>query len=610
MCKRAIECGTWLLLVLPAWLGAAATPPLHTLTLRFEQPVACTMEWLAVGPEGLRSVGRESLAATPSSRLEVPPDARLFRIRRQAAAPWTAALAAVVSGEVKVPPAVNGGELLVVLSPHRVLPARLAISGPSWSGEIDVPDSRVIERSGLASGSYEISAIYAGEERFRLRAVDVGRGESSDEVPLELPEVGAVRLGAVPELCSRDAGIVLGKEPTDAAQEPGRRIRARLSEQCSIEIAGLVPGTYFATLEDESGDHVFAAAEARVQTDRISEAPLVPVEVRVVGRVHTHGGRPVSGVRLSARFRDHETSSPVSRDGTLALRVPATGTWDLSLDSEGGPELWFQRVHLRPGDNPVDIETLAAELRLSIRRADGKPIEEPVDVSVEPFNDLGGWNLTYLPEQLPVVEIDGLGAGRYSVYAATPSGLYSPGNTPFELSEAEPTARVDLALEKPALTIHLKNMRGEPVWGQLAVGPMTTYAQRTAGVFMLPSLPRGEPMSISPREGLPICRRVPAGDELELTVQSGHESLVLLFPGRKDKPYLQLEGLPESDCPVDLEGSVPRDSVQQSGGVGEIIEGLPAGRYTILTEDGQRVSATVPGPPVTILPSVAVKSAE
>lgn len=593
--------------------ASLALAPLVVLPVRGDQPemevrfsasASGSLEWLVVQTDGLHTLERTHFSVERDLSLKVPVKAGLLRILREGVSPVTLELPGGDDLSLEVPPARPGGAALFVLADEPVLPDALELSGESEVRSLDVPKSGIVAASGLAPGSYELSAVYSQGRSIRLRSVQIREGESTDLAPLSLPAVGALKLSVDRPLCALHLNVLIRPLTTDGAESKTEPLRGELSDACSEAVTGLFPGRVLSTLEDGE-DHVYAAAEAKIESQKITDAKLAPVVVSIAGRIVTPAGAPVSSARVAATIRTRQTSRKIETttagDGSFDLRLPATGAWTLAVGESFLDKAAWKTVQVVPGVNRVNIRVPVIGVDLTIRRADGKEIREPVVVSVDGEGPGNRVARVFQPKDLPDVAIHGLKPGRYRAYAVS-KDLYTRGEMSFELTAATPSAHLEALLERPPLTVYLTDAQGEPVRGRIDVGEMTHYGQRVPGIFTLPELPKDTRLQIVPGSGVPICRRVPAGDEIHVVVETGSESLALLFPGRKDWPYVELEGLPESDCPVPLE-SLHAGSVEAAGSRGELIKGLPAGRFTVITEDGQRISADVPGPPVTVLPA-------
>ena len=551
--------------------GGGALPPEVTLELRPARAVAletewggaeATVEWRAIGWGGTTLLARRRLAVPERATLPVADEARLLRFHAEGRSPVSVFVPGGAPGRaLRVPRAAPGGEILGILPSHAIAPQAVDLVAPTARVEIALDPWRVFVVRGLAPGSYAVAPRYRGGVSGRPHGVVVRAGRTSELLPLPFPEPGAVVLFAGPDLCGGDqlplrlwvrrAGAEGGEGPagataTETIDDP----------PCDRELDGLEEGEYEAGLARLGGageaDEVLSTARFQVARGHQTKVAFVPT-VSVGGRVSFGPDRPAVGVTLAFQSDSGAWTARTDEDGDYAVRLGDPGEYTVSVQAAGGlPSVWFTR-RLDGGTQREDFALSEAALHVRVTQPDGAPPEEAVELAVT------GTDGKRIAGELPpgreeAVRFVGLDFGEYVVTASTPSGLTSQYPAQATLSAEGPVAEVEVVLGRHEGLLEVVDEDGAPVEPSQVRAGAAPLVPVAPGMYRLGGVPVGERLKLRAEGYAPVCRVLRPSDlpNLRLVLARASETLTIHFAPHLPWESGLLEGLPGSDCPVEL----------------------------------------------------------
>jgi len=176
--------------------------------------------------------------------------------------------------------------------------------------------------------------------------VNVAEGDTTELLPLTLPEVGGVVLQADPEVCSGAVDLRLRRTVGTRSTriEEVARTDVSAADTCRWPFEGLRPGRYEATLQS-ARKRLLSNVGFEVAAHQIVPALLSSPRVEVTGRVTVGGGKPPVPLWLLFTPREGLGEWPVETEA------------DGSFEAEGG---------IRSGDGSLRITGTQAESGMAL----------------------------------------------------------------------------------------------------------------------------------------------------------------------------------------------------------------------------------------------------
>jgi hypothetical protein len=194
----------------------------------------------------------------------------------------------------------------------------------------------------------------------------------------------------------------------------------------------------------------------------------------------------------------------------------------------------------------------------------------------------------------------GIGFGTYTVAAFSRSGLVSRTVERVTLTEADPTAVLELTVGQRPLQLEVRDDVGNRIPGASAFAVNRLLSRDNDGLFAADTVPAGERIEISAPGFIPTCVLAgrEAGSQVARLLPQGSERARITLLGSPGGPVGMLEGLPGSECSVGLSGFrlVNVSELSEDQQMFEII-GLPRGQFWFRVEaQAPAMLLDVPGP--------------
>lgn len=571
-----------------------------------------TVEWRRPEEGASTLVARRKVVA---SQLELPVarQERLLRVLRVDASPVTfvVPLDAPERVELTLPSPRPGGELFARTPGRAVEPESYLVVGAAGEMRMRPNEMGYLSMTGLSAGGYRLIPMYRGGLAAPGIDFEVQQGETTEVLPISLPQVGGLQVTiAAQELCpppQSDRPLLLELIRIEYSQEGHSQQNHRVGEwsvdaDCMVQIDGLIPGQYRATLSAAGKENGIphGLARAEVPPDGVAEVLLRQSEVRVEGRVLLQDGNSPSSAVVTFDQDGRSVRVETGAAGDYSIDLPVPGAWVVNVSgTRYTPALHLER-RFDPGVHHLDIEIPGGMLVLRVDRADGAAIEEAVQLQ---FTKGSRWGGVLVPDDLPTATILGVELGEYEVIATTASGWGTRRPVAFEIRDEDPYATVDLLLERVAARLVLLDPSGARVGGAMVrVDDMAGYSEDSSepGSFVLPGVAEGRRLVVEPPAGWsPQCVISRPGGEQRVTLEPGPHSLLVVLRDGSSSLRGSLSGLPGSDCPIGLHHFAPVTALVE-GSSGIELHGLPAGQFVLETAGGASIPLTVPGPPVVI----------
>lgn len=589
--------------------------PARPIRLLRESPGELTVEWRR--PERDRSELLARREPTPGELdLPVARQERLLRILREGASPVTLVVPADAPPrtELRLSSAGSGGELFARSPGRSIQPEKYLVVGAMGETTIFPTGTGYLSAPGLRRGGHRLIPIYRGGIVASGIPFEIQRGETTELLPMPLPVVGGLHVTvADQELCPPrpDRPLLLELIRVELTQQGRSEQYHRVGgwsvdSGCVVQVDGLVPGQYRATLSPAGAQNGEPLSFARVEVlpDGVAQVLLQQSAVRVEGRVRLRGGDTPKWAVLTFNHDGTTMMVEAGADGDYSIDLPVPGDWIINVSGTRYTPAHHLEHRFEPGFHQLDIEIPGGALVFRVERADGAAIDEVVQLQ---FTEGSRWGGFLVPDDLPEATILGLQPGEYEVVATTPSGWGTRRPVGFEIREDDPHAAVDLLLERTAARLVLVDPSGARVAGAMVrVDDMSGYAEDSSepGLFLLPGVGEDRRLLVEPPPGWsPQCvLSRPGGERRVMLAPAGHSLLVVLPEGWRSLRG-SLSGLPGSDCPIGVHHFAPV-TVQVDGRTAVELHRLPGGHFTLLTQAGESIPLIVPGSPVVIDPPV------
>jgi len=497
-----------------------------------------------------------------------------------------------------------GGELFARLESRRFSPATLRIEGATDTVELDLPPHLRISAPGLQPGLHRLIAVYAGGIEQPAGEVEVAQSATTELLPVELEPVGAVDLALDEQLCRErhgNASLEVWSVESEERSTSRRLVhQGVVSEaECAIWLAGLRPGSYQLALRQPTPERRVESAGVEVAASRVTSVVLGSPMVVVDGRVLAGDDEPVPEVVLGFQRGPSRTRAVADADGRFQVVLPEAGDYTVWINfGEHMPAGTFQRS-FSSGRQETELRLEGGVLHLEVRREDGEPIDTWFQVFLSFDGSERAGILSPVEDERYVVL--GLAPGDYRVSAAVPGGWVSEA-VELGLDAENPVAHAELILRHRELTLRVLDDGGRPLVGAEVRSGSTLPAEKPpGGVFDLPAAAAGEPVYVDGPPGYSaVCRRAPGEGEIVVRLAPAPHTAVVVL-GEHSGAGITIVDLPGADCPYPL-GLLDLRRTRAAGVPALEIAGLPAGRFTFVTAEGEGVVLQVPGPPVTLLP--------
>jgi hypothetical protein len=561
--------------------------PARTVTLEASWAgLETAVEWRALvkGAPGTVLIARQSVLVGDRLTLPVAMRPRVLRLRPRGASPISLYLPEPEGSSpltLRLPAPAPGGEVFGMLPAHAFTPAALEVTAGATTLTAEPDSRRVFRASGVRAGPATLVPRYRGGVRGKRRSLVIPPGQTVELLPLDLPEPGAVSLLAAPEVCAREflpALLSLRRVAEGGGLEPAVVEQAVREPPCQRELEGLEEGTYEAALV-RSGEkpEILASSRGHVfRGERLALALAAP-EVRVSGRITFGEDRPAAGLSVRFELEEQTWTTQADENGEYAMSLGAEGEYGISVRTAAGlPSASFSR-RFQKGAQRADFELAETTVSIRVGRSDGAPIEEEVQLALTSKAGqrlAAAWSPTSENETLFV----GLDFGEYWVTGATPSGLASSSAERVDLTAEQPVAEVEIVLDRHDGRLKVVDEAGVPLPAEVLAGdrPLTPQGN---GSFRLAGIAMGERLRVLAPGYVPVCRRLQPQDlpELRVVLPSPTDRLTLHFAA--DLPWGSglLQGLPGSDCPIEI---TELEFAEQTGADRTtVVVRLPRGRF-------------------------------
>ena len=374
--------------MLSIWLAAVAVVlqqgATRTVEIWSESSVAVRIEHLTIDSSGAARVTdeRRLSVGAPFVLTYESGEGRYVRFSYEGVSPRTyAATELTALKRLRLPDALPGGELLLILPPAAVRPSAFEINGPRVH-TLHPGDAGHLSLSGLPAGSYRVVPVYDGGIEGRARTYDVQAARTSiGAIPVET--VGAARVIAARAVCDVATEVrVTMRLPAPSREDgtgaPPRRAHIAASDapRCDMTFAGLPPGSFQISYGNTDGTIAGAVFEVEPQT--VTDVSVESPPVRVSGRV-TLNGRPMPGVAL--RFLSSGAMKVARTDaaGYFAVALESAGTYRIHGSSDEGMLGHIERAAFVEGSNAHDIALAGGTMRVELTGWDRRT---PVNITV------------------------------------------------------------------------------------------------------------------------------------------------------------------------------------------------------------------------------------
>ena len=357
----------------------------RTVEIRSDAPAAVTVEHLTIDTDGKAHVTDQQhlSVGAPLVLTYESGEGRYVRFSYEGVSPRTYAAAELSAlTRLRLPDALPGGELLLIVPPAAVRPGAFEITGPRVR-TLHAGDAGHLSLPGLPAGSYRVVPVYDGGIKGRARAYDVQTARTSiGAIPVEA--VGAARVIAARPVCDVATEVQVDMRLPAALRDDGRatpphRAHVATSDEprCDMTFAGLPPGSFQISYRNIEG--TIAGAVFDVESQRVTDVSVESPPVRVSGRV-TLNGRPMPGVALRFLSRGGTDRAAgaikVTRtdgSGYFTVALESAGTYSIHGSSDEGILGHMEPAAFVVGSNTLDIPlaggTLSVELTGWDRRA-------------------------------------------------------------------------------------------------------------------------------------------------------------------------------------------------------------------------------------------------
>jgi hypothetical protein len=532
-------------------------------------------------------------------RLPVANADRVLRLHAKGRSPVSVLVPSGVD-EVRLPAApCAGGALFGLLPDHPIVPVALELAARGQKETIAVEGGRAFQASGLSPGAYLLSPRYRGGLRGRAQAVVVRAAETTELVPLTLPETGAVSLRVSASACAAASlpwRLVVRRAGADGALAAPLWQQEIGAPPCDRQLEGLEAGRYEAAVSAATeGPEVMARASFSLQAGEKAEAKLWPAEVQVTGRLTLGEERPAPGLTLVFEIDGQTWTARSDENGAYGVSLGPAADYRISVPGARGRMAAVFDRRFEAGEQTADFALSPAEIRVRARRDDGGELDEEVQVAL---TSAQGQRITAQWRPAPEAErrLGGLELGEYWITASSASGLRSQECVHVALTPEEPVAEADLVLGRHDGLLEVVNELGTALVESQVESRESLLPPVRPGVFALGSVPMGEWLKARSTGYLAACRILQPADlpALRIALSRATDWLTL----RLDTPLAWEAGTLEvagSGCPIALADVEAESQTQPEGTIVRLR--LPKGSYRLAIGAASQ-TAEVPGPDV------------
>lgn len=419
----------------------------RTIEIWSDAPIAVTIEHLTIDSDGRAHMTGDSrlTVGAPLALTYESGEGRYVRFSYEGVSPHTYSTVELGAlNRLRLPDALPGGELLLLVPPATVRPVALEIEGPRVQ-TVHPGGAQYVSLAGLPEGGYRVVPVYEGGIKGRARTYDVQTARSSiAAMPIEA--VGTADIVAEAAVCAGATEVLVDMvvPAAGASRTPPPRARVLRSDEphCELIVAGLPPGTFqvsYRTSRTGTGRTTFEIAPQAV-----SRVLVRGPSVTVTGRV-TLNGDPIADATLVFLFLGSADLPSGSRSET---RSDGAGFYSVTLESAGRYQTSFlpresgffsanEQATFVDGANTFDISLTGGTITVGLEGWDRRT---PIDVKLVSSRHHMQWRWQGRPSVFGA-----LSPGDYEVTLAGPDGTVL-GLQTVTLTSARPrqTVRFDL----------------------------------------------------------------------------------------------------------------------------------------------------------------------
>jgi hypothetical protein len=549
-------------------------------------------ELITMTASGLQTI-IGSRPVDPNRVIKVPiVEGALVRIIRGQRAPVTVSVPGRGQDELRIPSAVDGGELFVGIAAQRFPPVAFVVFQNGRRVATARRSGFWAAYSGLADGQYRVQPLYLGGALGASSAVSLKAGSTAFHQHGPTP-VGAVAALALPGLCNQTNRIrVLRRAPSRAGAATAE-VEVAASERldnCGARFEGLVPQDYVVEFSN-TATGLLARSPVRVREDVVVDVEADAPNIRVLGRV-TRRGEPLGSRAELILFPENESTSDLRAEigaaGRFELTAPRAGDYLARVAVNGSVLVGTERrVMLEDGVNRLDWDLPGGEIRVDI---DGWDRQTPAEVRLtwaDPTASglVGSVFVVNTDDNLPLI-MPGLNSSQFEVAARqrirSGETLVSRREV-VNITNETPERSVRLSLKRWAAQIEVTGPQGERLpAAKVTRGEWVILPSPEPGIFEMTAAhgEPGVPILISAPTLVPHCILAPDGGRSRVKLESGTAAIVTYVdvPRGYSEPIGRLwwQGL-ACDLPLSRFTAVPVvEPVPTPGRISYQIFGLPS----------------------------------
>ena len=494
---------------------------------------------------------------------------------------------------IAAPP--SGSELIAWLGSRRIRPAKLVAHSDALTRSADFDAHGFAAISGLAPDRYAVSAVYRSAINTPLQdAVVVRTNDTAWLASRNVPPVGALIVRLDRDSC-RD---VIPREAVVATIASRSKAVQRVNiatETCDATIDGLAPADYTVQTAAAGWPPADAAGPVSVANDRFAELE-VSVDYAIISGTAFLGSTPARKLLLHFQGRGGDTSTSTDEQGHFSITMKP-GDYDVDLRSTPYVPGNLQQVTVKRGHQDVDLKFIAGRLTV-YARAEGENFSKPVEVHVNGQANYGISGIALPPDYK--ADFLGIPNGTYSVAAESPPNWTTTEPTSVTLDSVTTEQEIEVRLQRRNNRhVFVRTREGAPVAGARVFAAPVVLEESEPGHFEMPIV-AGNRLRISRSGYLPVCRDLHDSEEnIEVILSAGLFSATLKIARTSPEAVGTLLGTPGSTCAVYV-GDLSHSVNPTSDGVELQINGLTAGRFIYVAQDGRQVAFEVPGDPVVV----------
>lgn len=528
---------------------------------------------------------------------------RLMRFKRPGAAPLSVLLPASSSdAELSLPEAEAGGELLLL----NVVPTVGEVTDLDISGQgamrVKLDSTSRAARARLFAGEFEGRLVFSSGLRSEPRTFRIETGLTTELLRETFKPRSELVLAGDPELSNYQPTSLTLYRVTSTNGSSERTLiwkTDRTPPSLLWRIDGLEAGTYEAQLSNDAAPLASTAVE--LGESQSAQARLAAPSVQIEGSVVIGSAPAPAGTKIHFEVDKQRFEAITDERGGYRVRAGKPGKYTARIESGKYLWTWTDSVSFVEGFNRFDWKIPGGSLRITLKREDGKSLDETVQLQcyAKGFHSAG----PIMPNEVgePIVLL-GLPFEAIKCSAETKSSLVSD-ELLVKLTPATPSIDSTLRLRSLAGKVDLRDALGNPLSGaRVVVGNLTLDEDPPAsGQYSLVRSVPGAGMLITAKGQLPMCRQLKESDFplLRLSmVSSGTKLATIRLTPQASRPPGLMHGVPGSECPIPLFAFEP---VLRSFGAKstDILLTLPEGNFQYQPYGLFPLqSFTVPGPPL------------